>query len=74
MEICDECGLPKKACAALVEYRKALSAYPGRPTHRGPRTRGRSCYEALGEPPEDPLLLFSVLSWTGDIAEGRAES
>jgi len=27
MEICDECGLPKKACAALVEYRKALSAY-----------------------------------------------
>ena len=27
MEICDECGLPKKACAALIEYRKALNAY-----------------------------------------------
>jgi hypothetical protein len=27
MENCEECGLPKKVCAAVSMYRKALSAY-----------------------------------------------
>lgn len=33
MEICEECGLPNRVCAALIEYKKAFSAYAdGRPT------------------------------------------
>ena len=27
MEMCEECGLSKKICAALTMYRKAFSAY-----------------------------------------------